>query len=277
MPVVVRLARQLYAQRVEEIKSRIQKEQEEFGQLSFEIDSIKSGKWDERLKEQASLTEKEDQPVGNEDGTVEKEVTPTPTKVNDEVENLINKVSVVIEQESRLKRRVSESGLRMHHEFKRSRVDDTAIDHDLTNEDEVVSTAICEIKKNTNAVQSNSQKTVIDVDVDHITTSEQDMTKDTIAKDLEKQVIVSNTETLIVARSSTATTEINILPTAEQKDDITATEEDTPDEITSTIKEESQPLHLPKIIIPEQVSAHLVSQQDQLGTLNKIIRVLFLN
>ncbi|OBZ85956.1 Bromodomain-containing protein 8 [Choanephora cucurbitarum] len=49
MPVVVRLAKQLYIQRVDEIKKSIQKDQDEFNQLATEIDEIKAGKWDMQL------------------------------------------------------------------------------------------------------------------------------------------------------------------------------------------------------------------------------------
>ncbi|KAG2200473.1 hypothetical protein INT47_011453, partial [Mucor saturninus] len=50
MPVVVRIARQLYLQRIEEVKERLNQEQTEFGQLAEEIQAIKSGKWDDSLK-----------------------------------------------------------------------------------------------------------------------------------------------------------------------------------------------------------------------------------
>ncbi|RCH96638.1 hypothetical protein CU098_010451, partial [Rhizopus stolonifer] len=54
MPVVVRLARQLYIQRVEEIKQNLKKDQEEFSRLALEIDTIKAGEWDSTLKQRAS-------------------------------------------------------------------------------------------------------------------------------------------------------------------------------------------------------------------------------
>lgn len=49
IPVVVRLARQLYTERVEEIKSKMNKQQQEFNQLAVEINAIKSGEWNEQL------------------------------------------------------------------------------------------------------------------------------------------------------------------------------------------------------------------------------------
>ncbi|KAI9471799.1 MAG: hypothetical protein EXX96DRAFT_489868 [Benjaminiella poitrasii] len=56
MPVVIQLARQLYTQRVEEIKKRLQRDQEEFSQLATEIHSIKSGQWDQKLEQHSNFT-----------------------------------------------------------------------------------------------------------------------------------------------------------------------------------------------------------------------------
>lgn len=61
MPVVVRLARFLYSERVSEIKSKINKQQQEFNQLASEISSIKSGNWDNQLKAGSSITEEEEE------------------------------------------------------------------------------------------------------------------------------------------------------------------------------------------------------------------------
>ncbi|KAL0095821.1 hypothetical protein J3Q64DRAFT_1630928 [Phycomyces blakesleeanus] len=49
MPSVVKLARQLYMQRMDELKSAIKKDEEEFIRLVSEIDDIKAGRWDSRL------------------------------------------------------------------------------------------------------------------------------------------------------------------------------------------------------------------------------------
>jgi bromodomain-containing protein 8 len=49
MPVVVRLARQLYALRMEELKQAIQQDEDKFLLLVSEIDDIRSGKWDTKL------------------------------------------------------------------------------------------------------------------------------------------------------------------------------------------------------------------------------------
>jgi hypothetical protein len=243
MPVVVRLARQLYAQRVEEIKSQIQKEQEEFSQLSFEIDSIKSGKWDEKLKEHASsiLLHTDEAAVAK----GKEEDIPLETT---EVENTILLAEGVMSPEKHLKRTLSESGLQTQG-FKRCRSD--GID------DQVASTAICEIKKGANVVQNDSLKTVLNVDVEHIETSDQGVTSPA------KEAILSNTE----AGLSTMSPE----ETNEQRDAVTNANIGEANETTPIIEEtkkeehanlESKQSGLPKIIIPEQTS----NQQDQLGT-----------
>ncbi|ORX45467.1 hypothetical protein DM01DRAFT_1339977 [Hesseltinella vesiculosa] len=49
MPNVIKLARQLYAQRVDELKESIKADEDMFMQLISEIDEIKSGAWDDKL------------------------------------------------------------------------------------------------------------------------------------------------------------------------------------------------------------------------------------
>ncbi|KAI8086013.1 uncharacterized protein BX664DRAFT_265501 [Halteromyces radiatus] len=49
MPKVVKLARQLYFQRVEELKKSIKEDEDKFMALVSEIDDIKSGAWDTKL------------------------------------------------------------------------------------------------------------------------------------------------------------------------------------------------------------------------------------
>ncbi|KAI8973880.1 hypothetical protein BDB01DRAFT_854145 [Pilobolus umbonatus] len=55
MPTVVRLARQLYVQRVDEIKRKLKEDEEEFGRLVLDIDHIRSGAWDEKLLQDTYL------------------------------------------------------------------------------------------------------------------------------------------------------------------------------------------------------------------------------
>lgn len=57
MPVVVRIARQLYLQRIEEVKENLKKDAESFGKLAEEIESIKSGEWDQKLSEASSSSD----------------------------------------------------------------------------------------------------------------------------------------------------------------------------------------------------------------------------
>ncbi|CAO3643196.1 unnamed protein product [Mucor hiemalis] len=59
MPPVVRIARQLYTQRVEEVKDNLKKDEEEFGRLAREIELIKNGQWDQELQEQLPTTTKD--------------------------------------------------------------------------------------------------------------------------------------------------------------------------------------------------------------------------
>jgi bromodomain-containing protein 8 len=49
MPVVVRIARELYSLRIEELKKAISEDEEKFLFLVSEIDEIRAGKWDNQL------------------------------------------------------------------------------------------------------------------------------------------------------------------------------------------------------------------------------------
>lgn len=49
MPTVVRIARELYALRLEELKKAINQDEEKFLHLISEIDDIRAGKWDNQL------------------------------------------------------------------------------------------------------------------------------------------------------------------------------------------------------------------------------------
>ncbi|KAJ2963160.1 hypothetical protein NQZ79_g1872 [Umbelopsis isabellina] len=71
MPPVVRLARQLYLERMEELKAQIKADEDSFRKLVTEIDEIRSGKWDSKLKELIPASEME----SNE---------PTPMQITDE-------------------------------------------------------------------------------------------------------------------------------------------------------------------------------------------------
>jgi len=51
MAPVVKLARQLYLERIDELKAHIKEDEKSFRKLVTEIDEIRSGKWDAKLKE----------------------------------------------------------------------------------------------------------------------------------------------------------------------------------------------------------------------------------
>ncbi|KAK4513297.1 uncharacterized protein ATC70_011865 [Mucor velutinosus] len=147
MPVVVRLARHLYSQRVEEVKSKLAQEQQEFNQLATEIHAIQSGEWDARLKpdpayepvksaessgidRQPSVTEQLQQ---DDSGTKENR----PATVTEEKDASMN--STLVLQENRLKRTSSDAIAHEPHPLKRSRLNDS------NQEDQVLSTAVSQV------------------------------------------------------------------------------------------------------------------------------------
>ncbi|KAG1139891.1 hypothetical protein G6F37_001112 [Rhizopus arrhizus] len=66
MPVVVRLARQLYSQRLEELKKAISEDEEKFLVLVSEIEDIRSGKLDNQLLRNENAEEQGSEPIENE-------------------------------------------------------------------------------------------------------------------------------------------------------------------------------------------------------------------
>lgn len=66
MPVVVRLARQLYSQRLEELKKAISEDEEKFLVLVSEIEDIRSGKLDNQLLKNENAEEQGSEPIENE-------------------------------------------------------------------------------------------------------------------------------------------------------------------------------------------------------------------
>lgn len=112
MPVVVRIARQLYLQRIEQVKDELKKDEADFGELAEEINSIKSGKWDQKLKEPES--------------------GPSVTEEN----KMLNHI---IQQENCIKRTSSETTIVTTSSLKRCRLEEEMYN---SNEDQVISTAI---------------------------------------------------------------------------------------------------------------------------------------
>lgn len=147
MPVVVRIARQLYLQRIDEVKESLRKDEESFGQLAEEIESIKSGKWDQTLSadgndkthDDTGLPSEDDEIVCDEpketnslDSTGANETTSNPTSENKIVES-------VAQLENRMKRTSSETVLETGNSLKRCRLEETSSE---SSEDQVISTAI---------------------------------------------------------------------------------------------------------------------------------------
>lgn len=146
MPVVVRLARHLYLQRVEEIKAKLAQDQQEFNQLATEIHAIQSGEWDSKLKpdptfvpvKNTSDTDKQPEttPMTEQDDSGTKENKPTLAEKKDaSVDNEVVDPTLIL-QENRLKRTSSDIVVQEPHQLKRSRLGDS------NQEDQVLSTAI---------------------------------------------------------------------------------------------------------------------------------------
>ncbi|KFH73220.1 hypothetical protein MVEG_00441 [Podila verticillata NRRL 6337] len=76
---VVKLAGQLYNQRILEIKAQIRKDEEKFKALIAELDDIRQGKWDSQLEEQL----KRDHPEGLESVQQEQEPSDTSKKLDE--------------------------------------------------------------------------------------------------------------------------------------------------------------------------------------------------
>ncbi|KAG2230618.1 hypothetical protein INT48_009608 [Thamnidium elegans] len=147
MPVVVRIARQLYLQRIEEVKKNLRKDEESFGQLAEEIESIKSGKWDQTLSaggsdkihDDAGLPSEEDgivrgepKEINSSDSTTPNETTSNTTSENKIVEN-------VALLENRMKRTSSETVLVSSSTLKKCRLEESGSE---SSENQVISTAI---------------------------------------------------------------------------------------------------------------------------------------
>lgn len=143
MPVVVRIARQLYLQRIEEVKESLRKDEESFGQLAEEIESIKSGKWDQTLSASGSDKIPNDAGLPSEEEEIirgePKETNSSDSAVHNEItiENKI--VESVAQLENRMKRTSSETVIETGSSLKRCRLEETSSE---SSEDQVISTAI---------------------------------------------------------------------------------------------------------------------------------------
>ncbi|ORY96272.1 hypothetical protein BCR43DRAFT_270176 [Syncephalastrum racemosum] len=72
MPPVIKLARQLYAQRVDELKTMIKADEDQFMDIVLEINDIRAGRWDDKFK---AMLEKEGVDLNN----TAKSTTASPT------------------------------------------------------------------------------------------------------------------------------------------------------------------------------------------------------
>ncbi|KAI9303522.1 hypothetical protein BJ944DRAFT_101408 [Cunninghamella echinulata] len=85
MPNVVKLARQLYKQRVEDLKRSIKEDEEQFMKLISEIDDIKSGAWDSKLTTIANEQQQESNILSTniEDTTLASDHQPSPMNIDE--------------------------------------------------------------------------------------------------------------------------------------------------------------------------------------------------
>ncbi|KAI9263581.1 hypothetical protein EDC94DRAFT_584150 [Helicostylum pulchrum] len=115
MPTVVRIARELYALRLEELKKAISEDEEKFLILVSEMDDIRAGKWDNQLlglpepplkeeeeeeigeKEEETETEKDELQVSNEEPAVSNEELMSEEQRKLEADNLENEARHVRE------------------------------------------------------------------------------------------------------------------------------------------------------------------------------------
>ncbi|KAF9284916.1 hypothetical protein BGZ68_004314 [Mortierella alpina] len=85
IPSVVRLANQLYNQRIQELRLLIQKDEQRFRTLVAELDDIRQGKWDSQLEEELRKNppeSKSETAVNGTQGELMEAVHPTPTDGN---------------------------------------------------------------------------------------------------------------------------------------------------------------------------------------------------
>lgn len=150
MPPVVRIARQLYTQRIEEVKDNLRKDEEEFGRLAREIELIKNGRWDQELKDQLPTTTKDTPSENDAQSAMDKVVQVTEVNSSDSQvlpqalaiadAEKIKLPDQVTSEESRTKRTSSETAMVIGSAMKRCRLEDNG--EESSNENQVLSTAI---------------------------------------------------------------------------------------------------------------------------------------
>lgn len=171
MPAVVRIAKQLYTQRVEEVKAELKRDEEKFGELAKEIELIRSGQWDEKLRENLSPEDREamdnaqsvaddnnqlngsddssNLPVSSasmvEDKAIEEEEESVPSSVNVTVPVALEENKIldrITQQENSMKRTSSETTIMAGNSLKRCRLDDSKVSQPSnSSENQIILTA----------------------------------------------------------------------------------------------------------------------------------------
>lgn len=158
MPVVVRLARQLYTQRLEELKKEISEDEEKFLALVSEIEEIRAGKWDDQLlKNSKEDIKKEDQSEKHLSESLEIKETQEINASNDEKKT---EEMAVVENEDKQNEEIAQSTDR--EQLGQKDIDDNreqqpAIDNDIDQASNVDVSAQPEQEKQTNDVEQSLQ------------------------------------------------------------------------------------------------------------------------
>lgn len=165
MPVVVRLARQLYTQRLEELKKEISEDEEKFLALVSEIEEIRAGKWDNQLlKNSEEDIKKEDQSEKHLSESLEIKETQEINASNDEKKT---EEMTVIENEDKQNEEIAQSTDREQlgqENINDNREQQPAIDNDVDQTSNVDVSVQPEQEKQTNDVEQTLQfSTELDV------------------------------------------------------------------------------------------------------------------
>ncbi|CEG80365.1 hypothetical protein RMATCC62417_14715 [Rhizopus microsporus] len=158
MPVVVRLARQLYTQRLEELKKEISEDEEKFLALVSEIEEIRAGKWDNQLlKNSKEDIKKEDQSEEHLSESLEIKETQEINASNDEKKT---EETIIVENEDKQNEETTQSTDREQlgqENVNDNREQQPAIDNDVDQASNVDASVQSEQEKQTNDVEQTLQ------------------------------------------------------------------------------------------------------------------------
>ena len=305
MPVVVRLARHLYLQRVEEIKNRLAQDQQEFDQLTTEIHSIKSGEWDHRFKVDSSAAKNSGSmttDLDNSSNVVAKQPESTPIindidnpGINDTKEHIAtapeemsnaqlgekkysieNEIpdSKLILQENRLKRTSSDAIAQEPYLLKRSRLSE------LSQEEQVLSIAISDTHTDVADEGFIAEKIVVDTINQEKPTDKGLNNESNPISEIDHNSQIDNQQHTLLNHP--------IVNDAIETDVQANSPKFTGEEFTKTTKDNTeeqeepkslQHMQLPKIIIPKESPSPLKLHQTHSSkfTFYLLICALFLN